>query len=101
MYVLSCFNRVNSLWPHGGPRKFLCPWNFQGKNTGMVCHALLQWVFLTQGLNLHWQGDSLPLMPPGNPINICVCSIYTHIKICGRDFIWLVKSKIFIIWTFT
>ena len=33
---------------------------------------------------------------------VCVhIYIYTHIKICGRDFIWLVKSKIFIIWTFT
>ena len=41
-----------------------------GKNTGVVCHSLLQGIFLTQGLNLcllcllHWQGDSLPLAPP-------------------------------------
>ena len=33
----------------------------------------LQGIFLTQGLNpcllgfLHWQADSLPLVPPGNP----------------------------------
>ena len=35
-----------------------------GKNTGVGCHALLQRIFLTQGLNLcllHWQADSLPL----------------------------------------
>ena len=36
-------------------------------------HALLQGIFLTQGLNLgllcllHWQAGSLPLEPPGKP----------------------------------
>ena len=36
----------------------------------MGCHALLQGIFLTQGLNLcplhlrHWRVDSLPLEPP-------------------------------------
>ena len=42
----------------------LCPWNFPGKNSGVVCHFLLQGIFLTQGLNfclLHWRADSLPL----------------------------------------
>ena len=45
-----------------------------GKNTGVVCHALLQGIFLTQGLNLpllcllHWQVDSLPMRHLGNPI---------------------------------
>ena len=44
-----------------------------GKNTGVDCHALLQGIFLTQESNpsllhlLHWQADSLPLVPPGNP----------------------------------
>ena len=45
-----------------------------GKNTGVDCHALLQAIFLTQGLNpsllisfLHWQAGSLPLMLPGKP----------------------------------
>ena len=39
------------------------------KSTGMACHALLQGIFPTQGLNpnllhlLHWQRDSLLLMP--------------------------------------
>ena len=32
----------NSLWPHGLP----CPWNSPGKNSGVGCHFLLQWVFL-------------------------------------------------------
>ena len=27
------------------------PWNAPGKNTGVDCHALLQGIFLTQGLN--------------------------------------------------
>ena len=34
-------------------------------------HALLQQMFLTQGLNpclLHWQAGSLPLVPSGKPI---------------------------------
>ena len=29
----------------------LYPWNFQGKNTGVACHFLLQGIFPTQGLN--------------------------------------------------
>ena len=36
--------------------------------TGVGCHALLQGIFPTQGLNLHllhWQVDSLPLQ--GSP----------------------------------
>ena len=42
-----------------------------GKNPGVGCHALLQEIFPTQGLNprllslLHWQVCSLPLAPPG------------------------------------
>ena len=31
----------------------LCPWDSPGKNTGVGCHALLQGIFPTQGLNLH------------------------------------------------
>ena len=64
----------NSLQPHGlKPTKLLCPWDSPGKNTGVGCHFLFQGIFLTQGLNphllclLHWQADSLPLVPPGKP----------------------------------
>ena len=62
--------------------RFLCPWDFPGKNTGVGCHFLLQWVFPTQGLNLrllHWQVDSLPLSHQGSPpqpqdiIILCAC----------------------------
>ena len=31
------------------------------KNTGVSYHFLLQGIFRTQGLNLHWRVDSLPL----------------------------------------
>ena len=34
------------------PPWLLCPWDSPGKNTGVGCHALLQGIFLTQGLNL-------------------------------------------------
>ena len=43
--------------------------DFPGKKTRVVCHVLLQGIFLTQGLNLsllcllHWQKGSLPLAP--------------------------------------
>ena len=41
-----------SLWPHGlQAARLLCPWNSPGKNTGVGCHALLQDIFPTQGLN--------------------------------------------------
>ena len=49
-----------------------------GKNIGVGFHALLQGIFLTQGLNprllclLHWQADSLPLAPPGKPMKVKV-----------------------------
>ena len=42
-----------SLQPHGlQPTRFLCPWDFPGKNTGVGCHFLLQEICPTQGLNL-------------------------------------------------
>ena len=63
----------SSLLPHGlQPTNFLCPWDFPGKNIGVVCHSLLQGILPTQGLNqllqlLHWQADSLPLSHLGSP----------------------------------
>ena len=41
----------------------------ESKITGVSCHALLQGIFPTQWSNLHllhWQMDSLPLVPAGN-----------------------------------
>ena len=62
-----CSAVSNSLQAHGLlSSRFLCPWNFPGKNTGAGCHVLLQGLFLTQGSNprllhlLHGQVDSSP-----------------------------------------
>ena len=42
----------DSLRPHElQPARLLCPWDSPGKNTGVGCHALLQGIFPTQGLN--------------------------------------------------
>ena len=35
--------------------RFLHPWDFLGKNTGVRCHFLLQQIFPTQGLKLGLQ----------------------------------------------
>ena len=62
-----------TLQHHGlQPARLLCPWDSPGKNTRAGCCALLQGIFLTQGLNphllclLHWQAGSLPPVPAGN-----------------------------------
>ena len=61
-----------TLGPRGlKPARLLCPWGSPGKNIGLGCHALLQGIFLTQGLNLcllHWQADSLPLVHLGSSL---------------------------------
>ena len=93
-----------SLRPHGlQPSRLQCLWASPGKNTGVACHAPLQGVFSTQGLNphlscltcvgifltriephllsnLHGQAGSLPLAPPGKPIHGhlgCFCLLAT------------------------
>ena len=64
----------DSLQPYGlQPTRLLCPWDSSGKNIEDR-RAILWGIFLTQGLNLHllhllhWQADSLLLMPPGKHI---------------------------------
>ena len=74
VHVLSHFSHARlfaTLWTvaHQAP----LPWDSLGESTGMGCHALLQGIFLNQGLNLsllcllHRQAGSLPLAPPGKP----------------------------------
>ena len=53
---------VSDLLPHGlQPARLLCPRESPGKNAGVGCHAPLQGIFPTQGLNpcplclLHWR----------------------------------------------
>ena len=74
VWVLSCFSCV---WLFGTicsvAHQAPLSWNSSGENTGAGCHALLQRMFLTQGLNLHllcllyWHVGSLPLASPGKP----------------------------------
>ena len=53
----------------------------------MGCHAFLQGIFLTQGLNpsllylLHWQEGSSPLVPPGKPTFTYVLCVFS----CSND----------------
>ena len=50
--MFSCAVVPDSLRPHAlQPTRLPCPWNSPGKNTGVCCHALLQGIFPTQGLN--------------------------------------------------
>ena len=52
------------------------PWDSPGENTRVGCLALLQGIFLTQGLKplllhlQHWHAGSLLVVPPG------ICIIY-------------------------
>ena len=69
--IIVAKSRPTLLWRHELlPARFLCPWDFPGKNTEMGCHFLLQGIFPTQASNphlLHWQVDSLPLSHLGSP----------------------------------
>ena len=45
LLLLSRFSRVNSVRPHRWqPTRLPCPWDSPGKNTGVGCHFLLQWI---------------------------------------------------------
>ena len=86
--VLSRFSHVQLFEPTG----LLCPWEFPGKITGMGCRALLQGIFLTQGLDLHllgllhWQADSSPVHRLRSPVfwnqvlyqTLCICVLHIH-----------------------
>ena len=66
----------NSLQSYGlEPTRLLCSWDSPGKNTGVGCHALLQGIFPTHGLNLgllhcrilyHWATREAPKSSFGN-----------------------------------
>ena len=63
-----------TLRPYGlYPTGLLCPWDPPGRNPEVGCHFLLQQIFPTQRLYsgllclLHWQVDSLSLVPHGKP----------------------------------
>ena len=64
----------DSLWPYEPQSaRFLCLWDFPGKNTGVGCHFFLQGIFLNQGSNswllhcrqilYHWATGKAPPLP--------------------------------------
>ena len=72
-----CVSRLivsNSLWSQGlWPMRFLCPWNFPGKNTGVGCYFLLQRILPDPGIepgSPALQADSLPCEPLGKIVKI-------------------------------
>ena len=67
-----CFSRASllvTLWTVCSPPGSSVHGGSPGKNTGVGCHALLQGIFLTQGLNPHLL-CLLPLVPPGKPASL-------------------------------
>ena len=62
----------------------LFPWDFLSKYTGVGCHFLLQGIFPLQGFKphllslLHWQDDSLPSKPLGNPMKLLNCLFFLN-----------------------
>ena len=76
------------------------PWDSPGKDTGVGCQALLQGVFLTQGLNpsllclLHWQVGSLPLAPPRKPLGWFIWGQISEAAISAVSWI----SQFFSVW---
>ena len=58
----------DSLRPHGLQHtRFLCPWDFPGRDIGVGCHFLLQGIFPTQGSS-PGQAGSLPTELQGKPL---------------------------------
>ena len=58
IYIHVCMTVASVMSDFLGPRglqptRLLCLWDFPGKISGVSCHALLQGIFLTQGLNPH------------------------------------------------
>ena len=80
LWSLFCFLRICAqvlqlCLTLGDPMDFSPPGSsVHGINTGVGCHALLEGIFPTQGLNLcllsllHWQADSVSTEPPGKPL---------------------------------
>ena len=76
VYLYACSSVIrlvvsDSLQPHGlWPTRLLSPWDSPGTDTGVGCHALLQGIFPTQGLNpglCHWKQIVYCLSHEGTP----------------------------------
>ena len=79
LHIPVCICVLSHVWlcepmdcSHQAPLSIECP----RQNTGVGSHFLLQGIFPTQGSHpsllrlLHWQADSLPLVPPGKHLHI-------------------------------
>ena len=97
MHVCSVVS--DSLWPHRLQlARFLCLWNFPGKNTVVVCHFLLQEIFLTEGSNLSllhcllsWRFNEILHVWQKSLTNIsCFCNYYqissSHVWMWALDY---------------
>ena len=75
--------------------KFLCPWNFQGKNTGVVSPFLLQGIFFNPGIQprspVSPAGEFFTTELPGNKlifrneINYLETCIIMGAKLCPHQ----------------
>ena len=78
--------------------RLLYAWDSPSKNTGVSC-CVLQGIFLTQGLNpcllhlLHWQGDSLILVPPWKPIYIHIFNYFSNFSYSNYSIVYTVKIE--------
>ena len=71
-----CFVTVmsNTLRPHGlSPPRFLCPWDFPGKNTGVGCHFLCQCMKMKSESEVAQScptlSDPMDCSPPGSSVH--------------------------------
>ena len=82
MMLIRC---VDSLQHHGlYSTRLLSAWDSPGKNTGMGCHFLSQWILPTQGWNLNWSVWWRKKDTPRNP------------RIVGNQASWDLNYKDFI-----
>ena len=73
-----------------------CPWDSPGKNTREGCHALLQGIFLTQGLNmcfLHCWWILYPLSQLRSQILVYSTTKYIYIYIYGLGCLQILVFK--------
>ena len=94
-------NRFRCIWlfvtlwtiAHQAPLSMGSP----GMNTKEACHALLQWIFPTQGSNqsllclMHWHAGSLPIVPAGKP-NLLNFKHFSRSRTYNHKHIWSSRS---------
>ena len=67
------------------------------QNTELCCNFLLRVTFPIQGSNLcllHWQADSLPLVPLGNPHKLIIRPTYSIPKYLPREIKTIVQNAV-------